>query len=105
MKPSSVPKRGTHSKSWEGPLRWPRVTSTQPAYSGLVFPGSEPEKPDLSSLVMDSTIPQELRERILLEVETSHRANLERNKAMDTKFWALYSAAAGVVNIVSEAVR
>ena len=41
-----------------------------PDYSGLVFPGSEPEKLDLSALVMDSTIPQEVRERILLAVET-----------------------------------
>ena len=70
-----------------------------------MFPGSEPEKPDLSSLVMDSTIPQELRERILLEVESCHKANGERNKAMDAKFRALYSSATGAINDFSEVVR
>ena len=78
--------------------------SLSPAYQGLVFPGSEPEKPDLSSLVMYSTIPQELRERILLKVEESHKANLERNKAMDEKFWALYSSATGAINDFSKVV-
>ena len=74
-----------------------------PAYRGLVFPGSEPEKPDLSSLVED--LPQELRERILLKVEESHKANLERNKAMDEKFRALYSSTTGAINDFSEVVR
>ena len=73
------------------------------AYTGLVFPGSEPEKPDLSGLVMDSTIPQEVRERILLVVEISHQTNLWRTKALDKKFRDLYTAAAKVVNNVSEA--
>ena len=54
---------------------------------------------------MDSTIPQELRERIILEVELSHKANLERNKAMDFKFLALYSSTTGAINDFSEVVH
>ena len=41
----------------------------------------------------------------MLEVETSHKANLERNKAMDMKFRALYSSATGAINDFSEVVR
>ena len=38
-------------------------------------------------------------------METSHKANLARNKAMDMKFWALYSSATGAINNFSEVVR
>ena len=40
-----------------------------PDYNGIMFPGSQPKMPDLSFLVMDSSIPQDVRERILLAVE------------------------------------
>ena len=54
---------------------------------------------------MDSSIPQEVRERILLAVQMSHRTNLERTRALDAKFRALYCFAAGAINDVSEEVR
>ena len=76
-----------------------------PGYSGLVFPGSEPDKPDLSSLILDSTIPMEVRERIHLAVEMSHQENVKRVKALDQKFRGLYTVASGLVNNSMEAVR
>ena len=38
-------------------------------------------------------------------MEELHRANLERNKAMDAKIRALYSAASGAINDFLEVVR
>ena len=60
-----------------------------PGYSGLVFPGSEPDKPDLSSLILDSTIPMEVRERIHLAVEMSHQENVRKVKSLNQKFRGL----------------
>ena len=76
-----------------------------PCYSGLVFPGSEPEKPDLSSLIMDSTIPQEVRERIHLAVEMSHQENVRKVQALDQKFRGLYTTVSGLVNDSMEAIH
>ena len=53
----------------ESPLPVP-LGDLNPAYSGLVFPGSEPEKLNLSSLLQD--ISEEVREQVNLAVEMSH---------------------------------
>merc|ERR1712112_480075 len=76
-----------------------------PGYSGLVFPGSGPDKPDLSSIIMDSTIPQEVRERIHLAVEMSHQENVRRVQALDQKFRGLYTTVSGLINDSMEAIR
>ena len=65
------PPKEKNSFKLDTPVKVP-LGELDSAYTGLVFPESEPKKPDLSSLVMDSTIPQEVRERILLAVEMSH---------------------------------
>ena len=41
----------------------------------------------------------------MLAVQMSHRTNLERTRALDAKFRALYCFAAGAINDVSEEVR
>merc|ERR1712082_228480 len=76
-----------------------------PSYSGLVFPGAEPCKPDLSAFLMDSTVPQDVREKIRLAVQESHKENLSRAQAMDLKFCGLYTITKGLVNNSSEAIR
>ena len=76
-----------------------------PSYSGLIFPGAEPCKPDLSAFLMDSTVPKDVRERIYLAVEESHQENLQRARAMDQKFHSLYTITEGLVNDSTEAVR
>ena len=76
-----------------------------PSYSGPVFPGAEPCKPDLSAFLMDGTVPRDVRERIHLAVQESHEENLSRARAMDQKFRGLYTITEGLVNNSSEAIR
>ena len=76
-----------------------------PSYSGLVFPGAEPSKPDLSAFLMDSTVPKDVRERIYLAVQESHEDNLSHARAMDQKFCGLYTITEGLVNNSMEAIR
>ena len=54
-----------------------------PNHTGLLFPGSEPEKPDLDSLLQD--VPEEIRAQVNLAVEESHAKNCTRVWALDTK--------------------
>ena len=49
-----------------------------PAFSGLVFPGAEPEKPDIATILEDPRVPQEVRERAILAVEEAHVTNMGR---------------------------
>ena len=74
-----------------------------PSHTGLVFPETELEKPDLSSLVED--LPEDVRRRILLAVEETHQGNLQRVQALDQKFRGLYTSAASLVNDGMETIR
>ena len=74
-----------------------------PNYTGLLFPDTELEKPDLSSLVED--LPEEVRRRILLTVEESHQENLRRVQVLDQRFRSLYTSATGLVNDAMETYR
>ena len=44
-----------------------------PNYTGLLFPESRLEKPDLASLM--DTVPEEVRRRVILEMEQVHARN------------------------------
>ena len=71
-----------------------------PSYTGLLFPDTEPEKPDLSSLVED--LPEDVRERIRFMVEESHQGNLRKVQALDQRFRSLYTSTTGLVNNAME---
>ena len=71
------------------------LVDLNPRYTGLVFPGSEPENLDLTTFLMDSTIPEEVRQRVNLAVEMSHRENLKKVKALDHKVRGLYGCQPG----------
>ena len=74
-----------------------------PSHTGLVFPGTKLEKPDLSSLL--ENLSEDVRTRILLAVNENHEGNLLRVQALDQKFRSLYTSAAGLVNDSMETFR
>ena len=55
----------------DSPIRVPQG-DLNPAHTGLVFPGAELEKPDLTAFLMDSSIPEEVCQRVNLAVEMTH---------------------------------
>ena len=74
-----------------------------PNFTGLLFPDSELDKPDLVSLLQD--VPEEIRDRVNIAVEESYAENCRRVQALESKFRSLYTTAAGLVNDSTEAIR
>ena len=74
-----------------------------PSNTGPLFTDSEPEKPDLVSLLQD--VPKEKRDRVVLAMKESHTENCEWVQALDSKCRCLYSTAAGLVNDGMKAIR
>ena len=75
-----------------------------PNYNGLLFPDkTKLEKPDLSPLLED--MPEEVRRRILLSVEETHRENLRKVQVLDQRCRNLYTSAKGLVNDAMETYR
>ena len=75
-----------------------------PSYTGLLFPDSGLETPDLASLMLDS-FPEDVKSSILLAVRESHARNCERVQNLDFITRSLYTTAAGLVNDGMEAIR
>ena len=70
--------------------------------TGLLFPGSKLKKPDLNSLLHDFS--EEIRARVNI-VEESHAENCRQVRALDSKFRSLNTAAAGLLNNGTEAIK
>ena len=75
-----------------------------PNYTGLLFPDSGLERPDLASLLPDS-LPEEVKRRVLLTIKESHTKYCERVQNLDSITRSLYTTAAGLVNDGMEAIR
>ena len=75
-----------------------------PSYTGLLFPDSGLETPDLASLLPDS-VPEDGKSRVLLAVKESHTRSCERVQNLDSITRNLYTTAAGQVNDGMEATR
>ena len=54
-----------------------------PSYTGLLFPDSGLETPDLVSLLPDS-VPEDVKSRVLLNVKESYTRNFERVQNLHT---------------------
>ena len=75
-----------------------------PSYTGLLFPDSGLETPDLASLMPDS-VPEDVKSRVLLAAKESHARNCERVQNLDLITRRLYSISAGLVNDGMETTR
>ena len=53
-----------------------------PNFTGLLFPDSQPEKPDMISLLQD--VPEVIRKRVRIAVNDSHAKNCKRVQALDS---------------------
>ena len=71
-------------------------------FSGFLFPGTEPVKPDLAGLL--TNIPEEISQRILLAVEEAHVDNLARSRILDNKVRTLANSASSLINTTAEAL-
>ena len=75
-----------------------------PIYTGLLFPDSGLETPDLVSLLPDS-VQEDVKNRVLLNVKESYTRKCERVQNLDSITRNLYTTAAGLVNDGIEAPR
>ena len=75
-----------------------------PNYTGLLFPDSGLETPDLTSLLPDS-VPEEVKRRIFLATKESHTRNCERVQNLDFITRSFYTTAGSLVNEGTEAIR
>ena len=76
-----------------------------PSYQGPVFlDSSSLEEPDLEFIMGDS-VPQDIKNRVLIAARESHTRNQEKVQALDSKFRSLYTAASGLVNDRGETLR
>ena len=67
-------------------------------YTGLLFRDSQPEKPDIASILQDQDVPEELKERVRIAVDESHAKNCWQVQVLDSKVRGLYTTAEGLVN-------